>query len=433
MLEDAPKVRIQWWVVCSTLFVAGLIVLSCEQPQQSHRSYPRRQDATPSERQAEPILIRVRLMQTDRVQVRCSHGGLAVINAVSHKPVRALSGRNDVMIRRQQGHWIVLDQANQANHPDVKLTTDALTLSSLGEAILTIGAPPGRAYRGQLRLSAVSDQRFSVVNQVELEDYLGGVIGSEMPASWDLAALQTQAIASRTYVLYEMHSYRGQRSWDVTNDQRSQVYSGIAKEHRRVDRALRDTRGIVLTFGPFGNEKIFPSFFSSTCGGHTQDSRALIRESLEPLKGQTCPHCRQSGAKHFAWNPLRIEKTEVSRLLIQEYSRLESLERIVGIEILEQSPYGRIEKIQLIGSNGKAAKLKAELFRLAVSTRKKPLRSSWYELVDAGSHWQFANGRGWGHGVGLCQYGCYQMARDGKKCTDILSFYYPGSQLVRAY
>ena len=436
MLEHEPKVHTRWWALRSYLLLAGLsILVSCDQPDQLHRptQHPKTDPASTVSAESEPILVRICLLKSNEVWIRCSLGGLKLRDVEHKKPIRYFDGKTDLFIRRKNGSWICLDSPDQPENRGKILSAKQLEVNPVGAGFLTIGSSTGNAYRGSLRLVSLNPNRFALINRVELENYLAGVVGSEMPASWDRAALQAQTIACRTYVLYEMHSTRGKKLWDVTNDQRSQVYSGIAKEHRRIDQALRDTRGIVLTYGPFGQEKIFPSFFSSICGGHTQDSVALIPQSLEPLQPKRCPYCRLSGAKYFHWPEFSVNKTVLTQRLIKEFPRLQALGHIVGIESLEQSDYGRIEKIQLIGSTGKAATLKAETFRLAVSTRQKPLRSSWYRLIDEGSHWRFIQGHGWGHGVGLCQYGCYQMARQGSDCAEILDFYYPQSRLVRAY
>jgi len=119
--------------------------------------------------------------------------------------------------------------------------------------------------------------------------------------------------------------------------------------------------------------------------------------------------------------------------LIRRYSILQNLGRIVDIKVASRSDYGRVEKLELTGSTGKNHLIGAEEFRLALSSKKKPLRSSWYQLIDNGSTWRFENGKGWGHGVGMCQSGCQGMAQNGKSSVAILEYYYPRSILVRAY
>ena len=109
------------------------------------------------------------------------------------------------------------------------------------------------------------------------------------------------------------------------------------------------------------------------------------------------------------------------------------MEKIKYIKITGRSDNGRIEKVKLTGRSGRTYEMDAESFRLGLSSKDKPLLSSWYQLVDAGGAWRFEDGRGWGHGVGMCQCGSQQMARLGKDCVAILQHYYPESVLVRAY
>lgn len=419
------------WAVSSYVVLASLIViLSCIQPGSQGRTHTKSQTIHQSNRSS--VVIRVLLLKDNRVTVS-SQSGLTVIDLNRNTNIAQLPENQSLRIQRSGSHWQLFDQKNNLIQATPAFAGDQLQIVSHDQSTLNWIGKTKRTYHGSFTLTARTDGRFDLVNSVDIEDYLAGVVGSEMPASWDKKALQAQAIACRTYALYEMHGRQGRRNWDVTDDQQSQVYRGAGKIDRRVKEVLEDTRGVVLAYGPAGKEKIFPTFFSSTCGGHTQDSIALIEDSLAPLKGTACPYCKTTNPKYYRWNPLEIPKKVVSDRLINSYPKLKVLKEIKDIQLLEQSGHGRLERLQLIGSNGRAATLKAESFRLAVSHKKYRLRSSWYKLYDAGINWRFTDGQGWGHGVGLCQYGSRGMARQGHDCVSILSHYYPKSQLVRAY
>ena len=119
--------------------------------------------------------------------------------------------------------------------------------------------------------------------------------------------------------------------------------------------------------------------------------------------------------------------------MIQRDGQLAALEKVVSIRITAVSDYGRIERVELTGRNGKRASIRGEDFRLAITSTEKPLLSSWFTMVETGDRYHFQQGRGWGHGVGMCQYGCRQMADNGKNCVEILGFYYPSSTLVKVF
>ena len=170
----------------------------------------------------------------------------------------------------------------------------------------------GHAYRGTYRLVAVSPGRFDVINDVDLDSYLKGVIAREMPSRWDIEAYKAQAIAARTYALYEVAT-AGSRYWHVYDDTRSQVYGGMASETSKAVQAVEQTSGVVLAYGPLGRERIFKAYFSSCCGGIGQSAAdALGDADIPPLTernvGALC-----NASPHFNWGPVAFSKAELTR------------------------------------------------------------------------------------------------------------------------
>jgi stage II sporulation protein D len=306
-----------------------------------------------------------------------------------------------------------------------------------GDQAATVFRDQAVSYPGSMRLIPNGSQAgyFSVVNVVGVENYLAGVVGSEMYPRWQPEALRAQSIASRTYALYQASRREGNpRGWDIGSDQMSQMYTGLSRRHSTVAQAVRDTRGIVLAYGEVNQEKIFPAYYSAICGGHTEDAVSVFGEAPGPLKGQACPYCEATAdPKLYRWAEVSLAKNTVSRELTTTYPTLKPLGRIVDIQVAETGDYGRLRRIELTGDTGRKATIRAEEFRLAISSKQKPVRSSWCQLTDEGESWRFTEGRGWGHGVGLCQFGAQQMARLGKDCIEILAFYYPQAVLLRAY
>jgi stage II sporulation protein D len=297
----------------------------------------------------------------------------------------------------------------------------------------------GLAYRGKLKLVInAGDNSFDAINLVPLEPYLAGVLGAEMPHYWEPAALEAQAIAARTYCLHIKKRFGGNRKWDVRRSQANQVYLGVGAEAVQVWEAVNKTWGQVLVCKDSeGIERVFPAYYSSTCGGYTENSQRVFGDSFEALIGVSCPYCRDVARPgFFFWPMAEFDKRTVSSKLLERYPKLEQLGEIETIVAAGQSNYGdfsRLTSVKLVGSRGKSEFLRAEDFRLAIDPTGRKLRSTTFQIVDRGDKWAFLSGRGYGHGVGMCQCGAQAMARAGKRARAILSHYYPGSKIVSVY
>jgi stage II sporulation protein D len=298
----------------------------------------------------------------------------------------------------------------------------------------------GNAYRGRLRLVLhASGHSLDVVNDVPLEAYLAGVIGAEMPSYWEPEALKAQAIVARTYCLYIKERFGRGRTWDVSRTQAHQIYRGVFAESGQVWDAVYTTIGqVLMTEGPKGEEAIFPTYYCAICGGHTEDSVSVFGEaSFGPLKGVPCPYCKEVATLgQFFWPMVQYDKAAVTQRLQQRYVSLKELGDIVQIDVLQQSTYDqftRINRVLLTGATGRHDWLRAEDFRLALDPTGRRLRSTACEIFDWKGRWTFTGGRGWGHGVGMCQCGAQGMARQGARAKAILYHYYPGARLKRLY
>jgi stage II sporulation protein D len=317
--------------------------------------------------------------------------------------------------------------------------------SFTGEQIIILPDEPyifnldGADYRGKLELMLNPDSNsFDAINVVPLESYLAGVISAEMPNYWEPEALKTQAIAARTYCLYIKKRFGDGRNWDVTKTQAHQRYLGVAAESAQVWDAVNQTHGQVLVCKQTdGTEGLFPAYYGSSCGGHTENSKNVFGDFFEPLTGVPCPYCESvAKADFFFWPTVWFDKTSITDRLLKRYPRLVELGEITDINSVGQSNYGefsRLTRVELIGSSGKRDFLRAEDFRLAIDPSGQEIKSAICRIVDSGNKWAFVSGRGFGHGVGMCQCGAEGMARQGKTTKQILSYYYPGSKMIRVY
>jgi stage II sporulation protein D len=332
---------------------------------------------------------------------------------------------------------------------DIAVTADGI---KIGEQVFKtkrlIVQPPDNepftinkhSYRGNLELIADGNNKtMTAINNVSIETYLAGVISAEMPSYWETEALKAQAIAARTYCLYIKNRFGDNRLWDVKTTQANQVYKGVAAETIRTVNAAESTFGMVLcSETASGDCVVFGAYYSSICGGHTENAGNVFGESCAALEGVECPYCSQvTRMSLFYWPMATFDKKEISEKLFDRYPNLKFLERIEKIEPREESVYDnnfkRIISVILTGANGKTANLRAEDMRLAIDPTGMKIQSTSCVIINLNDEIMFLAGRGFGHGVGLCQYGAREMARQGKNAQQILSFYYPHSRVKKIY
>ena len=319
----------------------------------------------------------------------------------------------------------------------------------------------GHKYRGRLKLIVDREGRsFDAINLVPLEPYVAGVIGEEMPYYWEAQALRAQAIAARTYCLFIKNRFGTNRSYDVSRTQSSQVYGGIGAESSQIWDAVNSTCGQVLMSPELVEEKeaisdsnrgsspqsviadpqlrrLFPAYYSSACGGHTSSSKEIFGDSFGPLQGVPCPYCKDvAKLALFHWPMAPFDRETITKHLLQRYPKLNALGPILEITATAESCYGpfsRLTRIRLTGATGKKDTLRAEDLRLALDPSGLKIKSAMCQIVPWGDGWAFVSGRGWGHGVGMCQHGAEGMARLGSDAEAILQYYYPGAEVVNVY
>jgi stage II sporulation protein D len=267
----------------------------------------------------------------------------------------------------------------------------------------------GRAYRGTLRMIA-ADGALRIVNVLDLESYLRGVVPSEMQASWPLEALKAQAVAARTYTLLHVDPAG---DYDVCATIDCQVYRGRSVEHAASDAAIAATAGEVLTYG---------GAFARTY--YHADSGGVIASAAE-VWGSDLPYLQAfqdvaSDGPHARWTA-RLDPAVVA-------ARLRTIGVDVGavqrLEVLEVSSSGRVVRAEVVGTGGRRV--------LSGTTLRNQLRA-WNlkstRFVMSGD--LTVVGEGWGHGVGMSQYGALALARQGYTYAQILAFYYEDTVLQR--
>jgi stage II sporulation protein D len=273
----------------------------------------------------------------------------------------------------------------------------------------------GKMYRGWVEIRKHGDGLL-VINDLDVEDYLQGVVASEIPHGWKYEALKAQAVAARTYALYQKRT-SGRRAYHLFATVASQVYIGRTGEKPRAAQAVQDTMGVVIEY----HGEVIPAFYHSSCGGHTENAYELWGIDEPYLRGVDC-QCQEI-SQYGLWEK-RVGKKQIIRALRQMGY---AVSVILDMHIKGITPAGRVREVVISTPRGKTY-VPAESLRAALGNTLIP--SVFFELAVEGGEAVFS-GRGMGHGVGLCQWGAEEMAEKGYNFEAILSHYYPGTGLMR--
>ncbi|MFK8137149.1 MAG: SpoIID/LytB domain-containing protein [Bdellovibrionales bacterium] len=263
--------------------------------------------------------------------------------------------------------------------------------------------------------------QFDLIGVLGIEDYLAGVLPAEMPASWPVESLKAQAVASRSYVLSQIRNNR-HLHFDVESDVMDQVYRKMQPEnpyYKKIRKVVADTKGLVI-----GNRgSVLKAYFHSHCGGHTEQSHKVWPGALG-FENVQDPYCVSRG--QFRWK------------LDMDYDKLSSVYRNSGGSIQDskinkllpgsRNSSGRLENVFVFFDNGKIRRWSATKLRQAVGFSK--LRSTKFDVSDS-KKGILLTGKGYGHGVGMCQHGARAMAQKGYNYTKILKHYYPYGKLAQ--
>jgi stage II sporulation protein D len=272
-----------------------------------------------------------------------------------------------------------------------------------------------KVFRADVELIKNAKGKLSAINFIELEDYVRGISIREISHYWPPEAIKACVVAFRTFALYKMEE-NVRRDYDLTSDIYSQVYSGKAAERERINKIVDQTLGVVLTY----RGKILPSFYHAACGGHTEDALRLWKVNLACLKGVVCNFCKDS--PHYRWHAVLSLNEIRQHLSGSGYN----IGKIKDIAILGRDDSGRITALKISDSK-KEIEVPAKGFRDILGPNIIRSTNFKLDIIDDDA---VLEGMGWGHGVGLCQWGAYFMAKEGYTAEEILRYYYPGSEIA---
>lgn len=297
----------------------------------------------------------------------------------------------------------------------------------------------GRRYRGELALYP-AEAGVLAVNHLPLEDYLRGVVPLEIGprASHERAAVEAQAITARSYALVRLRSVAATR-YDLVGGVMNQVYGGADAEMPLADEAVRATRGLVLTYAG----RIVDAVYHSTCGGSTaaasevwrSDDQPFLRAVSDRVPGTDRHYCDIS--PRFRWTR-EITREELSGLLaryLREYARVgaEGPGTPRGVTVEGRTPSGRVRSLVITTDRGRYSLRGNDIRFVLRETGGAILGSTYFSAENEVRGGSLARltllGAGFGHGVGMCQWGAIGRARAGQDFRTILGTYYPGTRV----
>jgi stage II sporulation protein D len=337
---------------------------------------------------------------------------------------------------------------------------ESTSSGSLAKAATSSGLAPkitldGGRFGGKLRLQTRGDltgRTFDVIEQVGVEEYLKGVVAAEMFPNWPFQSYCCQAVCARSYALHQRANARslGQK-FDVESSVKDQAYKGAVDKGPAAE-AVDATEGVILTW----NGQVLRAYYSSTCGGRPGSARdtwpttrgyeynlAGPIQAVPPGASGARDATLGSSSPYYRWQTARSRTEAVSRLRAWGAANghpVKDLSGLTSVTLAGSNAAGRPTKFTVSGG-GHTYSLSAEQLRFAFNqeakgapavTRETRVNSGDMDVTIAGDVVNI-KGRGFGHGVGMCQYSVKELADRGKQWREIVPMFYPGAELKKAY
>lgn len=281
-------------------------------------------------------------------------------------------------------------------------------------------------YRGELRVATSKNQKScDLVYTTSMENYISALLSKEMEAGWPVEALKAQAIAARTYAMDKLKKSinANEEIFDLENSERHQVHGTFFDESIKTRKAADETGGYVLT-----NKKgeLVPAFFHSKCGGRTFKPEHVWTNSITGYKAVKCPYCNSHGMKNWSrWFSRDRMAGIIAKALDNPKIPASKLRK--HLHIVPTDKNKNEIRFYIDGTLGKVKKSK-----LRKILGRKILPSNHFSMKQTEKGYRLY-GSGYGHGVGLCQFGAFEMARQGLSYKQILKHYYPHLKLTKVY
>ncbi|UYL07740.1 SpoIID/LytB domain-containing protein [Bdellovibrio sp. SKB1291214] len=409
--------RIFWALVC---FLAAMtLTITDAQAQISPQTSEVSPSLVPTAAKVAPSydkeLVRVRIATlSKRVQV----AGLGLRFQILSQPYRHVAipemgpGTAEVRVMKKNGKniWALRLKGRDSEH-----LFKEKYLMIQGEN-LRVGA---QSLPSRILLSAGSGNQVDVVGVLPLDEYIAGVISSEMPINWPIETLKAQAVAARSYALSVMEE-RSDKPYHLESSVLDQVFRHIADgdesdpKLQKALKAVRDTAGIKL-FSAKGHD-VLKAYYHADCGGHTTLAKNVWSGGVNSgvAVDSSCPT-----------NPKANWTVKLTRAEIAEKLQMSDVTKITLDRANNET---RVRGVRVALNETEQRYISANEFRQALGFSE--LRSTLFEMKQQGDEFTFT-GRGFGHGVGLCQWGSRAMGLKGQNFVQILKHYYPAARIAR--
>jgi stage II sporulation protein D len=323
-------------------------------------------------------------------------------------------GQNEVLLRPGRDGIVVGKRSTTAREVRITAATPVTLVSRTIRCFRRDQEAPG-VYRGSMRVF-LDEGHLRVVNEIDIEHYLYGVVPAEVPSSWPPEALKALAIAARTYALYQA-KHRSDWTYDLVDSDGDQVYRGRRCETKRTNRAVDATRGMLLIHA----QRPILAMYTSNTGWHSASARHIFDTTLPYLTGVQDPYSPTQPMGRWR----RTHDAQEIRQKLQKIGlRFGTIQDIVPQAV---TPSGRITKVKLVSSRGTKVLRARSTIRRALDLPEVLLNITRQEQT------YIFEGGGFGHGVGLSQWGAKEMASKGKSAPDILRFYYRNVRVERVW
>ncbi len=274
----------------------------------------------------------------------------------------------------------------------------------------------GTWYQGSLYI-VMDGERALLINNIDIEDYIVSVVKSESITSWPIEMHKVLAIASRTYVIAKiLEAQKLNRLYHIKNTNVHQTYTGY-HENQEIKKAVSETSDLFLAH----NDKPILAMYDICCGGVVPAKKSGVNFDAAPYLARTypCTYCKK--AKVYNWSA-RYSVDRLESLLRREIPHLKGIKEV---RITKKDRAGAVQKVVVKANSGHHYLQGKKLYSLL-----KDIKSFCFSVQTNGGKIVFS-GRGYGHHMGLCQWGARQMVREGWHYRRILKYYYPDTQLMK--
>ncbi len=272
-----------------------------------------------------------------------------------------------------------------------------------------------RPFGRRLEIVSSDSGQLTVISLLDLEEYTVGVLCKEVEPTWPLDVLKAQAILARTNAVYAY--LRNKDKLFYLSRCSPQMYERIADVPPNAVKAVEETQGLVLTY----NGSVIPAYFHSACGGGTEAAKNVWQKSQAYPGAVACNHCQD--APRLCWTS-KIRISSFEKKLVSAGFDVEGVTSVYNSKLSAVSE--RVTEIVVEHAKGKTF-LRTNTLRELLGHNN--IRSTNFTVRRQGGTLYF-QGQGWGHGVGLCQWGARAMAAAGRDFEEILKYYYPGARIA---